>query len=91
MSNPEEKQKDLHEAVDALFAWLETPQEHLNSVSRKGTIEMMLIGFAEKVRAKEARKAWGQSVMLWGSIAALAFTLGPKVIDVVKIALGVPQ
>lgn len=91
MTKPEDKQQDLHEAVDALSTWLEAPQEHLNSVSRKRTLEMMLIGFAEKVRAKETRKAWGQSVMLWGSMTALALTLGPKLLDAVKLALGVPQ
>jgi hypothetical protein len=77
----DENTPDIAKIAQELSDWLEAPQEHLNSMTRKRAIEVMLIGFAERVRAKEARKAWGQGIMLWCSLGALSLTLGPKVIS----------
>lgn len=80
---------ELREALDALSEWLDAPQEHLNSLSRKRSLELVLIGFADKVRAKEARKLLGQAAIMWGSLCALVLTLGPKAVDLLKVTLGV--
>lgn len=82
------KQLELQEAVDGITEWLNVPQEHLNSMTRKRALEIMLIGFAETVRVREIRKAWVQSATLWGSLIALFATLGPTVLEILQVVIG---
>jgi len=80
--------EELHEAVDNLLRYLDTPQTHLDKQSRRDAIERMLLKAADAARRSSDRKSTIQTVMLYGSVIAMTATLAPTALGIVKDLLG---
>ena len=80
MNDPE-----LHKTVAALIDYLDTPQMHLDAKTRRETLEDLLMKAAQAARYAADRKARAQNFLLYGSAVAMLFTIGPQLLQILKI------
>lgn len=66
--------------------WLDHPQQHLNSETRRNALEAILIRHFDCVRARAAKKERVATVTMWGGVVGLIMTLflnSSKILEVV--------
>lgn len=78
MLNKDLSADEVHELVSDIVSWLDDPETHLQGENRRKTIELLLIEYADRVRARERRRTHFKDLMLYLSIfAGIVAIVGP--------------
>lgn len=79
---------EVSDLVASILEWLDDPVTHLQSQSRRKAIELVLMEYAERVRAQERWRTRVRDFMLYFSaLAAVAALFGPTIVEFLRRAL----